>query len=95
MTKEEIYDAEIAPKLREVAELCRKHGFPITTVVEWSPEDWGTTNVLLPLGPTGLLTRSAVEASGNFDLLAIRLLCEHGPGASLVLRAVSGREARS
>ena len=38
-TKEAFYDAEIAPKLLELAKLCQDNDLCMLSVVEWPPEE--------------------------------------------------------
>ena len=40
---EQIYDREIAPKLKEVGDLCVKHGIPFLAVAEYLPGKIGRT----------------------------------------------------
>lgn len=75
---EQIYDAEIAPKLQELAELCKKHGLSFVAVCEYatgqtgltftSPMDEDTT------GATMFLAQTAALARGNFDALTFALM---------------------
>jgi len=41
---EKIYDKEIAPKLKEIGEICVKHDIPFLAVAEWAPGKVGRTD---------------------------------------------------
>lgn len=70
MTKEEIYDKEIAPKLLEVAELCRKHHLPLVAAVKYAPYAIARTALLGPSPGCAILTvDAAAQAHGNVDIL--------------------------
>lgn len=101
MGNEELYDAEIATRLRDVASLCERNGMTMTALVEWSSHDSGLTTVGKPLGACGLLTRYAASAHGNLDAMLLAVLRERGTCNSFVLRMLNelgdrarGKEAK-
>ncbi len=91
---EKLYDEEIAPKLLEVAELCKEAGLPMLATVWFGAEDSGTTRVL-PQKPNAAFTLShaAHQCHGNLDKLCIALARqvpeEHDE--SIVLRMMRGK----
>lgn len=75
---EQIYDDEIAPKLMEIAKLCKEKQLPFIALCEYSPESVGATygwcsndgamsfHMLLPF--------LASFAKGNVDSFLIELM---------------------
>ena len=45
MDTEKIYDKEIAPKLLEIAKICKEYGFPFLAVVEYAINKIGRTEI--------------------------------------------------
>lgn len=87
--REKFYDDEIAPKLSEIAALCRENGMPMVAVVYFHGEYSGITQVP-PTEPNAAwtLTRQTWEARGNIDALCISLARHVKPenDSSIVLR---------
>ncbi len=73
MTKEETYDAEIAPDLMRLAKRCQELGFCMAASVEWEPGETGRTEAHPPWGVDGLpsakqrLVHYAARCNGNID----------------------------
>ena len=76
---EKLYDEVIAPKLREIGELCQKNGVPFVAMVEWEPGQEGRTE-LMPLSASMAMhiTALAARCGNNVDSLfiAIARFCE-------------------
>lgn len=75
--RERIYDEFIAPKLLEVADLCRTHDLPMIAAVQYSGDSWGETSVTGVVGGEHLaltMMRIAARARGNLDSFVISLL---------------------
>lgn len=70
MTKEEIYDTEIAPKLLKIAKLCEKHKLGFAAAVEYEPFGLGRT-VTYPADCSVAIRMVdwAVQSHGNVDSL--------------------------
>lgn len=68
--KEQYYDDVIAPKLKELAELCQAKEIAMVCQVEWVPGECGRT-VTLPKGASFSirLSETAMRANGNLDNL--------------------------
>lgn len=76
--REELYDREIAPLLREVARKCEEGGLSIVAMVEWSPGNNGRTmSIREGAGIELSMVRWAGDAQGNADAL-IFALQKHG-----------------
>lgn len=86
---EELYDQEIAPKLLEIAKICKKAGLPMLATVWFDGEDSGTTRVFpTESNPSFTLAFAAHQCKGNIDKLCIglaRTVAEEDDG-SIVLR---------
>ncbi len=86
MTKEEIYDSEIAPKLLEVAKLCERHKLGFCAAVEYEPYSLGRT-VGYPEDASYAirLVDWAAQSHGNADKLIRGMMNqgrEHGHGSA-------------
>lgn len=70
LTKEEIYDVEIAPKLLEIAKLCEQHKLGFAAGVEYEPFGLGST-VAYPVDASIAIRMVdwAVQSHGNADKL--------------------------
>lgn len=69
---EAFYDSEIAPRLLEVARLCKEAGMPFVASVEYEPNCCGLTADhpnIHDCGPSFRLARYAVFSRGNIDAL--------------------------
>jgi hypothetical protein len=68
--KEQYYDDVIAPKLKEIAQLCQEKEIAMICQVEWVPGEAGRT-VTLPKGASWQirLAETAMRANGNVDNL--------------------------
>lgn len=74
---EKLYDEEIAPRLKEVAELCKKAGIPMLATVWFQGEDSGTTRVFPgEPNPSFTLAHAAHRCRGNLDKLCFTLVRE-------------------
>jgi len=72
---EKIYDTEIAPKLKEVGELCVKYGIPFLAVTEYAPGEIGetrfqTTNECLEM----VMIRHCAKTAPNIDGYVLGLM---------------------
>jgi hypothetical protein len=66
--KEKVYDDEVAPLLRQVCDLCEKHGMPMLAVVQFNQTDWGHTAYTSGPYPLANMRHCYYFAkSGNFD----------------------------
>lgn len=77
---EHIYDTQIAPKLLEVAELCKTCGLGFAAIVEYAPGDSAVTVAPMPANP-GAAMRVAgygMVCEGNVDTLIGALLADAG-----------------
>lgn len=75
MTNEEIYDAEIAPKLMEIGKRCQELGFSICVSVEYGLGDTGRTERLDPShSAKQKLIHMAARCDGNIDKMLIWVL---------------------
>jgi hypothetical protein len=88
---EAIYDAEIEPKLLEVAKLCEQRGLPFVAAVQYEPGAYGETRYLPEHTDLAMVMNTLmIGAQGNADLFVIemrRYCAKHGidTGASIVL----------
>lgn len=91
---ENLYDDVIAPKLLEVAKLCKEAGMPMLATVWFDGEMGGTTRIV-PDGPhpSFTLMYAAQKCRGNIDQLCFALAREvpDGPEHSLVLLMLKER----
>ncbi len=75
---EAIYDEQIAPLLKQAADLCIKHRLSFAAAVEYAPGDTGLTfagpNDPKTTGATMFLADLGVRARGNFDALAFNVM---------------------
>lgn len=75
---EKIYDELIAPKLLEVAALCKEHKIPLIATCEYEPGQFGSTFGWISTdGTTSLammMVYFAVFAKANIDNFIINLL---------------------
>lgn len=98
MTNEEFYDAEIAPKLFEMAKACEARGMSFVAQVEYAHGETGETAVVAPGASIKSYTALwGVRCHGNVDALVIaaaRHGREHGH-SSLILRQYSGHNGES
>lgn len=89
MTKEEIYDQIIAPKLLEIGQLCQQHDLPFVAAVEYEPYSLGRTAYWDKGAGIAIKTVDwAVQSHGNGDTLIwamMRYATEYGH-ASACLR---------
>jgi hypothetical protein len=97
---EELYDEEIAPKLLEVAQLCKKAGIPMLATVWFEGENSGTTQIFPTEGnpnPSFTLAYQAHQCKGNIDQLCIALARRVKPenDGSIVLRMLRGKTPES
>lgn len=71
---EEIYDQDIAPKLLEIAKLCKENNFNFIATCHYHKESGGTT---LQISRPNIVTRMiiwAIESKGNLDLFFFKAL---------------------
>ncbi len=89
--REKFYDDEIAPKLSEIAKICREKGMPMVAAVYFQGEHSGLTQVP-PEEPSAAWTlmRQCWAARGNIDSLCISLARHVKPenDGSIVLRMI-------
>lgn len=87
-TKEQFYDAEIAPSLAELARRCHERGLSLLAVCEWEPGEFGRTYTLQEDSGVGIrLADAAAKANGNIDsfmLGVMRYAHKHGHGSSIL-----------
>lgn len=70
MTKEEFYDAEIAPALFTLMKKAAEKGLSFVSVVEWEPGEFGrTAHLQTPHGLGIEMANVAAQANGNADTL--------------------------
>jgi hypothetical protein len=74
--EEQAYDEVIAPKLLELAHLCRDHGMQFVAVVEYETGSVGLTEQsnLEIAGPQFRLAAYGARCNGNADALITALL---------------------
>jgi hypothetical protein len=74
--KEQFYDEEIAPKLKELMEQCADKGLSFLALVEYEPDcGRGITAHVTPDAGLGMhMTRFAVAAGINFDGFCINFM---------------------
>ena len=71
---EKLYDDVIAPKLLEVAKLCKEAGIPMLATVWFDGEDSGTTRIVpAEPHPSFTLAHAAHRCRGNIDRLCFAL----------------------
>lgn len=74
MTNEEFYDAEIAPKLLELCNLCGDRGMSLVAAVEFAPNMVGETSRLVEgHGVEMRMAYLGIKARGNIDSLVIEV----------------------
>lgn len=78
LDSEKIYDDQIAPLLKQAADLCLKYGMSMAAVCEYQMGDTGIT-CTAPLdventGATMFLADRAVRARGNLDALLMSVI---------------------
>lgn len=74
MSNEAFYDAEIAPKLLEIAKACEARGMSFVAAVEYAPGETGETTVLAPRAERSILLEVAywgIKCRGNIDSFMI------------------------
>ena len=93
MTKEEIYDQQIAPLLLQALKICKEHGMPINAAVYFNgaaADDSGLTtwHPSEKPNPCWYLMLKAWGACGNIDAMCMNISNElpDGVGESVVLR---------
>ena len=65
---EKFYDEVIAPKLKEVASLCKEVGMPFFAVVEYAPGDIGETTMQFPCECLKMvMVRHCFKTAPNID----------------------------
>lgn len=81
MTNEQIYDAEIAPKLLEISKRCQELGFAFVANVEWEVGETGRTEFCPATDGTGtrpsakqLLVHYAARCHGNIDAMLMAVV---------------------
>ena len=92
---EEYYDKEIAPKLLEIARLCKEKKLPFLATVWFEDEDSGTTRVFpSESNPSFTLAHMANRCRGNIDKLCLALvrLVPIENDTSVVLRLLRGTD---
>lgn len=68
--REQYYDDVIAPKLKELADLCQAKEFAMVCQVEWEPGECGRTVTLPKWASFQIrLAETAMRAKGNVDNL--------------------------
>ncbi len=76
--REDFYDREIAPVLRELANKCEGEGLSFLAMVEWAPGDVGKTMSVRAGSGIGVkMALWAMQANGNADGL-IMAMQRHG-----------------
>lgn len=95
---EKIYDEQIAPKLLEVAEICKSIGLPFAAIVEFDLDEHNTAVTVAPMpdgaGAAMRIVAYAMRAQGNVDALIMALQkdgAKHGH-SSLALTILSNHE---
>lgn len=89
---EEFYDAEIAPKLLEIAKACEARGMSFVAMVEYAYGETGETHTLAPRASRSIKPEVAywgVKCRGNvdaFNIAAARYSREHGH-SSMVMQS--------
>lgn len=73
LEREQIYDTVIAPKLKEVAELCEQHGMNFAATCEYDREYFGTTVVMPDPSIAMRFIIWAIESKGNLDSFIIKV----------------------
>ncbi len=71
MSKEQVYDDEIAPLLLKAAKIAQEHEIPFLAVAEWEPGKIGRTQAGGLGGVEMVLTIAAAHADGNIDSLVM------------------------
>jgi hypothetical protein len=73
--REDFYDREIAPALRELARKCQDDGLSFVAMAEWAPGETGRTAAIAADAGFGIrMAEVAVQARGNVDSLIFALL---------------------
>lgn len=87
--REKIYDDVIAPKLLEIAELCKQHDMSFVSMIEWDRHAYGRTVYLAEgSGFEIRLMETLGRAKGNLDtflMACIKHAHVHGH-SSLILQ---------
>ncbi len=74
MTKEEFYDAEIAPMLLDLIKKCKAEGLSLVAMCEFGPNEMGTTlSIRDGAGIEIVMARMGIQARGNADALLMGL----------------------
>lgn len=104
MTNEEIYDLEIAPKLRDLCERCRELGMSFVASVEYDPEHAGRgrtewqapTKPTLQISAAQLLVHWAARCNGNVDslILAIDRMAKEYGHSSVYLQLLGNKNVK-
>lgn len=80
--REDFYDREVAPVLRELAKKCQDAKISLVAMVEWEPGETGRTATIRGDAGFGLrMAHAAMQARGNVDSLIFaiqRYAIEHG-----------------
>jgi hypothetical protein len=95
---EELYDREIAPKLKEISEACQRAGMPFVALCEYEPGKEGRTE-FMPLSASMAMniTAFAARCGNNVDALFIgiaRFCAKHeiDTSASMVMRRMAATD---
>ena len=96
---EKIYDEQIAPKLKEVGELCKSIKMGFAAIVEFDAEEGGIGVTVAPMpddaGPAMRIAAYGMRCQGNVDDLIMALQRDgqkHGH-SSLALTVLSNHES--
>lgn len=72
--REKFYDEQIAPKVKELAELCAAHNMSVVCVVEFEKDARGGTYSLLPDAGTAMhMVRLCGQSGENVDRYLLSL----------------------
>lgn len=69
---EKIYDTQIAPVLKQLADLCREHDMNLIAMCQFDGEQSGITMQITKPNISEHLIRWAIESRGNLDSLVIK-----------------------
>lgn len=71
---EKLYDDEIAPKLKELSEVCQRAGVPFLALVEYEPGEHGRTEYAPDSASLQMHIASfAARCDGDVDALVIAI----------------------
>ena len=96
MNREKYYDKQIAPKLKDVMDICEKNNMSFVAVCEFNPGEYGSSRAVSHDASQAIrMCEMLTRANGNFDSFVIAVMRhanKHGHSSIILkMHVVSGR----